>query len=122
MNKAYPGAEAFHRDESKNQNEALADYYRLTSEEIQARGTKAKKALGDDLLILCHHYQQDGTFWFADVSGDSLYLAQKAAATPAKYIVFCGVHFMAESADIITGTHTISPSKNNTSLFFENLL
>jgi quinolinate synthase len=78
-------------------------YYQLSQEEIQSRGAEAKRILGDDLLILCHHYQQDGTFWFADVTGDSLYLAQQAAKSTAKYIIFCGVHFMAESADIITG-------------------
>ena len=83
-------------------NDIPAHYYQLSQEEIQIRGTAAKKELGDDLLILCHHYQQDGTFWFADVAGDSLYLAQEAAKSTAKYIVFCGVHFMAESADIIT--------------------
>ncbi|NQU63926.1 MAG: quinolinate synthase NadA, partial [SAR324 cluster bacterium] len=77
-------------------------YYQLTQEEIQQRGAEAKRILGADLLILCHHYQQDGTFWFGDVAGDSLYLAQQAAKSTAKYIIFCGVHFMAESADIIT--------------------
>lgn len=77
-------------------------YYKLSPEEIRKRGTEAKKKLGADLLILCHHYQQDGTFWFGDVAGDSLYLAQQAARSTAKYIIFCGVHFMAESADIIT--------------------
>ncbi len=71
-------------------------------EEIHRRGGAIKKKLGDDLLILCHHYQQDDTFWFGDVSGDSLYLSQQAAKTSAKYIVFCGVHLMAESADILT--------------------
>ena len=62
----------------------------------------AKQRLGKDLLILAHHYQQSDTFWFADISGDSLYLAQQAAKTAAKYVIFCGVHFMAESADVLT--------------------
>ena len=82
-------------------------YYQLSQQEIQRRGLVAKKKLGDDLLILCHHYQQDGTFWFGDVSGDSLYLARQAAKTRAKYIVFCGVHFMAESADVISKENQI---------------
>jgi len=77
-------------------------YYKLTREELHERGRIAKEKLGDDLLVLAHHYQQDDTFWFADVAGDSLYLAQQASKTSAKYIVFCGVHFMAESADILT--------------------
>ncbi len=65
--------------------------------------TARKKELGDRLLILCHHYQQEAVFQFADMTGDSLKLAKHAAATADRpYIVFCGVHFMAESADILT--------------------
>ncbi|CAM3397130.1 quinolinate synthase NadA [Stackebrandtia soli] len=68
------------------------------------RAWAAKKALGDRLFILGHHYQRDEVIQFADVTGDSFKLAQQAAARPeAEYIVFCGVHFMAESADILTG-------------------
>ena len=68
------------------------------------RARKAKEALGDRLFVLGHHYQRDEVIQFADVTGDSFKLAQKAAARPeAEYIVFCGVHFMAESADILTG-------------------
>lgn len=63
----------------------------------------AKEALGDKVFVLGHHYQRDDVIEFADVTGDSFKLAQKAAARPeADYIVFCGVHFMAESADILT--------------------
>jgi quinolinate synthase len=62
-----------------------------------------KKELGNRLLILCHHYQQEAVFRFADMTGDSLKLAKYAAgAVDKQYIVFCGVHFMAESADILT--------------------
>ncbi len=62
-----------------------------------------KEALGDRLFILGHHYQRDEVIQFADVTGDSFKLAQQAAARPeAEFIVFCGVHFMAESADILT--------------------
>ncbi|MEI7647879.1 MAG: quinolinate synthase NadA [Actinomycetes bacterium] len=67
------------------------------------RARAAKAALGDQVFILGHHYQRDDVIAFADVTGDSFKLAQLAAAHPAApYIVFCGVHFMAESADILT--------------------
>ena len=67
------------------------------------RAAAAKAALGDRLFILGHHYQRNEVIDFADVTGDSFKLAQQAAAHPgAEFIVFCGVHFMAESADILT--------------------
>jgi len=70
------------------------------------RATRAKEILGDRLFILGHHYQRNEVIQFADVTGDSFKLAQQAAAHPqAEYIVFCGVHFMAESADILTADH-----------------
>ncbi|HVM26369.1 MAG TPA: quinolinate synthase NadA [Mycobacteriales bacterium] len=68
------------------------------------RARAAKAALGDRVFVLGHHYQRDEVIAFADVTGDSFKLAQQAAARPdAEYVVFCGVHFMAESADILTG-------------------
>jgi quinolinate synthase len=70
---------------------------------LVARAATAKAALGDRLFVLGHHYQRDEVIQFADVTGDSFKLAREAAARPeAEYIVFCGVHFMAESADILT--------------------
>ena len=70
------------------------------------RARAAKAALGDQVFVLGHHYQRDEVIQFADVTGDSFKLAQQAAARPeSPYIVFCGVHFMAESADILTGEH-----------------
>lgn len=70
------------------------------------RAARAKAALGDRLFILGHHYQRNEVIQFADVTGDSFKLAQHAAAqTAAEFIVFCGVHFMAESADILTSEH-----------------
>jgi quinolinate synthase len=70
------------------------------------RARAAKAALGDTVFILGHHYQRDEVIEFADVTGDSFKLAKEAAARPdAPYIVFCGVHFMAESADILTAEH-----------------
>jgi len=68
-----------------------------------ARARAAKERLGDKVFVLGHHYQRDEVIQFADVTGDSFKLARDAAARPeAEYIVFCGVHFMAESADILT--------------------
>ena len=74
--------------------------------DLVARAWAAKKALGDRVFILGHHYQRDEVIQFADVTGDSFKLARDAAARPnAEFIVFCGVHFMAESADILTSEH-----------------
>jgi quinolinate synthase len=70
------------------------------------RARAAKAALGEKVFILGHHYQRDEVIQFADVTGDSFKLARDAAARPqADYIVFCGVHFMAESADILTAAN-----------------
>ncbi|MBY8886256.1 quinolinate synthase NadA [Streptomyces sp. PTM05] len=72
--------------------------------DLVERARKAKARLGDRVFVLGHHYQRDEVIEFADVTGDSFKLARDAAARPqAEYIVFCGVHFMAESADILTG-------------------
>ena len=77
---------------------------RLSDEELRAGIRAHRERLGGRLVILGHHYQQDDVIEFADFTGDSLKLAQIAAQqTEAEYIVFCGVHFMAESADILTG-------------------
>jgi quinolinate synthase len=71
--------------------------------DLVARAHAAKQALGERLFVLGHHYQRDEVIQFADVTGDSFKLARDAAARPdAEFIVFCGVHFMAESADILT--------------------
>ncbi|MYU21481.1 quinolinate synthase NadA [Streptomyces sp. SID8352] len=71
--------------------------------DLVARARAAKERLGDKVFVLGHHYQRDEVIQFADVTGDSFKLAREAAARPeAEYIVFCGVHFMAESADILT--------------------
>src|SRR6478609_7871988 len=70
---------------------------------LGARAAAAKEALGERLFVLGHHYQRDEVIQFADVTGDSFKLARDAAGRPdAEFIVFCGVHFMAESADILT--------------------
>ncbi|MDG9716169.1 quinolinate synthase NadA [Streptomyces sp. DH24] len=71
--------------------------------DLVERARAAKERLGDKVFVLGHHYQRDEVIQFADVTGDSFKLARDAAARPeAEYIVFCGVHFMAESADILT--------------------
>ena len=74
---------------------------------IAERIAELKQQLGEDLLILGHHYQRDSIVMHADFLGDSFMLSQKAAESDAKYIVFCGVHFMAESADILTSDEQI---------------
>ncbi len=84
-------------------DDGVAEYLALDEEAAVARITAARAALGERLLILGHHYQQDGVIQFADITGDSYALSLKAAnITEADYIIFCGVHFMAESADILT--------------------
>src|SRR4029450_8393663 len=74
--------------------------------DLVARALAAREALGDRAFVLGHHYQRDEVIRFADVTGDSFKLARDAAARPgAEFVVFCGVHFMAESADILTADH-----------------
>jgi len=81
-------------------------YRRLPDADLDARIAAAKVALGDRLLILGHHYQRDEVFRFADVTGDSLKLAQHAARrSSADAVVMCGVHFMAESVDVLAAPH-----------------
>ena len=85
------------------QPEIPQEYLRLSADELRERIGAARQELGDRLLILGHHYQRDDIIEFADFRGDSFKLAQQAAEnSEADYIVFCGVHFMAESADILT--------------------
>src|SRR6266581_5348970 len=79
---------------------------RLNDTELDDRIGEAREKLGRRLVILGHHYQRDEVIKFADVRGDSFKLAQWAASCrDAEYIVFCGVHFMAESADILSASY-----------------
>jgi len=81
-------------------------YTQMPREEALARIARRKAELGPRLVILGHHYQQDEVIEFADVVGDSFLLSRAAAQqSAAEYVIFCGVHFMAESADILTGDH-----------------
>jgi quinolinate synthase len=85
----------------------LPDDYTLASpDELERRIRTAKETLGTRLLVLAHHYQRDEVFRWSDATGDSFKLARFAADNEtATDIVFCGVHFMAESADVLTGDH-----------------
>src|SRR6187397_3456358 len=81
-------------------------YLGLSDEEMSLRIAAARAALGDRLVILGHHYQRDEVIKFADYTGDSFKLAgQVSKHQDAEFIVFCGVHFMAESADVLSGDH-----------------
>jgi quinolinate synthase len=81
-------------------------YLGLPDEDMDLRIAAAKAALGDRLVILGHHYQRDEVIKFADYTGDSFKLARQAASRgEAEFIIFCGVHFMAESADILSAAH-----------------
>lgn len=91
-----------------NQAVAIQPFNTVSEEECQARIVAAKQALGERVVILGHHYQREEVFRHADVTGDSLKLSREAAKSNAEYIVFCGVHFMAEVADILSRPDQIS--------------
>lgn len=93
---------------------SLDNYLVLPDQSMDARMAAAKRELGSRVVILGHHYQRDEVIRFADFRGDSYKLAQEAARTRAEYIVFCGVHFMAESADVLadSGQQVILPDLN----------
>jgi quinolinate synthase len=79
----------------------LEDFLVMDGEEIAAQIEAAREAMGPRVVILGHHYQRDDVIRHADLTGDSYQLSVMASQTDAEYIVFCGVHFMAESADIL---------------------
>ncbi|HXP39464.1 MAG TPA: quinolinate synthase NadA [Candidatus Acidoferrales bacterium] len=93
---------------------SLENYLVLPDHTMDDRIRAAREALGRDLVILGHHYQRDEVIRFADFRGDSYKLSQEAANAAGKYIVFCGVHFMAESADVLArpGQIVILPDLN----------
>ena len=82
-------------------------YLLVPDNSLDERIASAKAALGKEMVILGHHYQRDEVVKFADFRGDSLKLSYQAAEADARYIVFCGVHFMAESADILRRSHQV---------------
>lgn len=88
------------------QQDIPQEYWTLSPDEITARIAAARERLGERLVVLGHHYQREDIIQFADFRGDSFKLAQWAAERPeAEFIVFCGVHFMAEAADILSAPH-----------------
>lgn len=87
------------------QTQVLEDYLVMSDEEVSERIEAAREALGKRVVILGHHYQRDDVIRHADLTGDSYQLSVMASQTDAEYIVFCGVHFMAESADILGKEH-----------------
>ncbi|HKD02868.1 MAG TPA: quinolinate synthase NadA, partial [Terriglobales bacterium] len=93
---------------------SLENYLVQPDHTMDARISAARRELGRECVVLGHHYQRDEVIRFADFRGDSYKLAQEAAHAGGKYIVFCGVHFMAESADVLShaGQVTILPDLN----------
>jgi quinolinate synthase len=93
---------------------SLENYLALPDRSMDGRIAAARARLGATTVILGHHYQRDEVVRFADFTGDSYKLSKIAAASDAKYIIFCGVHFMAESADVLahTGQQVILPDLN----------
>ena len=93
---------------------SLESYLQLPDHSMDDRIAAARAHLGTTTVLLGHHYQRDEVVRFADATGDSYKLSQIASKTEAKYIVFCGVHFMAESADLLsdTGQQVILPDLN----------
>src|SRR5690349_3657775 len=79
----------------------LEDFLVMTEDDLATQIEAAREALGPRVVILGHHYQRDDVIRHADLTGDSYQLSVMASQTDAEYIVFCGVHFMAESADIL---------------------
>jgi quinolinate synthase len=99
-----PVLTAYEKEHLSERQPLPEKYVGLSDDEMDARIAAAKARLGRRLVILGHHYQRDEVIKFADYTGDSFKLARQVSAHPdAEFILFCGVHFMAESADVLTG-------------------
>jgi quinolinate synthase len=101
-----PVLTAYEKDHIAERQPLPERYLALSDAEMDRRIAAARAELGRRVVILGHHYQRDEVFKFADYTGDSYKLARQVSAHPdAEFIVFCGVHFMAESADVLSGAH-----------------
>jgi len=106
MSSIIPLLNEFEKENIAERQPLPEKYLGLSDAEMDARITAARQELGRRLVILGHHYQRDEVIKFADYTGDSFKLARQIASRPeADYIVFCGVHFMAESADVLCAPH-----------------
>src|SRR3954471_15802917 len=106
MSTLIPLLTEYEKDHLAERQALPAKYLGLSDAEMDARIAAARTKLGKKLVILGHHYQRDEVIKFADYTGDSFKLAGRIASHPeADYIVFCGVHFMAESADVLCAPH-----------------
>jgi quinolinate synthase len=106
MSTLLPVLTAYEKEHLSDRQPLPERYLGLSDEEMDIRIAASKAALGRRLVILGHHYQRDEVIKFADYTGDSFKLARQVSKHPdADYIVFCGVHFMAESADVLCAPH-----------------
>src|SRR5437773_8774912 len=106
MSTMLPGLTAYEKEHISERQPLPERYLGLSDAEMDARIAAAKAALGPRVVVLGHHYQRDEVIKFADYTGDSFKLARQVARHPdAEFIVFCGVHFMAESADVLSAPH-----------------
>src|SRR5215471_7202785 len=106
MSTMLPVLTAYEKEHLSDRQPLPERYVGLSDEDMDRRIAAARRALGRRLVILGHHYQRDEVFKFADYTGDSYKLAGQVSRHPdAEFIVFCGVHFMAESADVLSAPH-----------------
>jgi quinolinate synthase len=106
MTKFIPVLTAYEKEHVRERQPLPEEYLGLSDEEMDRRIAEARKKLGSRLVILGHHYQRDEIIKFADYTGDSFKLAGEISKHPdAEFIIFCGVHFMAESADVLSAPH-----------------
>jgi quinolinate synthase len=106
MTKFIPVLTAYEKEHVRERQPLPEEYLGLSDDEMDRRIAEARKKLGSRLVILGHHYQRDEIIKFADYTGDSFKLAGEISKHPdADFIIFCGVHFMAESADVLSAPH-----------------